>query len=494
APSSPHPFLPCPRSKIRDQRSIPMAAVSSVRPVYSSSSSSSRPSSSGEESESCSTTSSSSLFWKEHKEEQRILASTLVNTPPSPANDKRPTTAGGSSAGCAGCGADITDQFIFHVHPDMQYHAACLKCAQCHVYLNENHSAFVKNGHTYCREDYERLFTAKCARCTRHLGTTDLVMRAAHHVFHVDCFKCAACDRQLRTGDEYVVTGDAIFCRHGCNGLSQDQSLTPSLYNEDDSWETSTMTSLDPPVSTSPNFSSPKSEGVLTPPSTFPSTVPLPPAHGMPQCLPPSGLNGSMGGGGKKSKKDKNNRQATRVRTVLNETQLLILKRCYNNNQRPDAIIKEQLVEATGLNARVIRVWFQNKRCKDKKRQIAIRDSEVNAARERVLTNVRMNGVGPFSVASPSAHVDPSLHPVDVHHYAQWPESCPIDFPQGAHVPQQSQPQQGPPPMGMSYTDLSGGDPTGMMHAFHPTPPFLPPPGFPSPHIMSDLSSPSCSE
>lgn len=40
-----------------------------------------------------------------------------------------------------------------------------------------------------------RLFTAKCSRCARHLGTADLVMRAAHHVFHVDCFKCAACDR-----------------------------------------------------------------------------------------------------------------------------------------------------------------------------------------------------------------------------------------------------------------------------------------------------------
>lgn len=29
--------------------------------------------------------------------------------------------------------------------------------------------------------------------------------------------------------------------------------------------------------------------------------------------------------------------------------------------------MKEQLVEMTGLSPRVIRVWFQNKRCKDKK-------------------------------------------------------------------------------------------------------------------------------
>jgi len=37
-------------------------------------------------------------------------------------------------------------------------------------------------------------------------------------------------------------------------------------------------------------------------------------------------------------------------------------------NPRPDALMKEQLVEMTGLSPRVVRVWFQNKRCKEKKR------------------------------------------------------------------------------------------------------------------------------
>lgn len=42
----------------------------------------------------------------------------------------------------------------------------------------------------------------------------------------------------------------------------------------------------------------------------------------------------------------------------------------YNANPRPDALMKEQIVEMSGLSPRVIRVWFQNKRCKDKKNQI----------------------------------------------------------------------------------------------------------------------------
>ena len=72
-------------------------------------------------------------------------------------------------------------------------------------------------------------------------------------------------------------------------------------------------------------------------------------------------------GGGSSSSKP------ARIRTVLNEKQLHMLRACYNANPRPDALMKEQLVEMTGLNPRVIRVWFQNKRCKDKKKNMLVR-------------------------------------------------------------------------------------------------------------------------
>ena len=57
----------------------------------------------------------------------------------------------------------------------------------------------------------------------------------------------------------------------------------------------------------------------------------------------------------------------------MNEKQLHTLRTCYGANPRPDALMKEQLVEMTGLSSRVIRVWFQNKRCKDKKRTILMK-------------------------------------------------------------------------------------------------------------------------
>ena len=79
-----------------------------------------------------------------------------------------------------------------------------------------------------------------------------------------------------------------------------------------------------------------------------------------------------VSGGGGHHRKDK----TTRVRTVLNEKQLHTLRTCYGANPRPDALMKEQLVEMTGLSPRVIRVWFQNKRCKDKKKTILLKQMQ----------------------------------------------------------------------------------------------------------------------
>ena len=76
------------------------------------------------------------------------------------------------------------------------------------------------------------------------------------------------------------------------------------------------------------------------------------------------GTKGGMHGGHQQRRS-----RAGRVRTVLTEKQLGLLKSCYSANPRPDALMKEQLVEMTGLSPRVVRVWFQNKRCKDKKKQ-----------------------------------------------------------------------------------------------------------------------------
>lgn len=57
---------------------------------------------------------------------------------------------------CVGCGGQIHDQYILRVAPDMEWHAACLKCQECRQYLDESCTCFVREGKTYCKRDYSR--------------------------------------------------------------------------------------------------------------------------------------------------------------------------------------------------------------------------------------------------------------------------------------------------------------------------------------------------
>ncbi|XP_061534121.1 insulin gene enhancer protein isl-2a isoform X2 [Phycodurus eques] len=228
---------------------------------------------------------------------------------------------------CVGCGSQIHDQYIMRVSPDLEWHAACLKCAECSQYLDESCTCFVRDGKTYCKRDYVRLFGIKCAQCNTGFCSSDLVMRARESVYHMECFRCSVCSRHLLPGDEFSVRDDELLCR-------ADHALLLD------------RTAADSPLSPGNIHTRPLH-------ITDPVSVRHPPHH--------------------RNHIHKQSEKTTRIRTVLNEKQLHTLRTCYNANPRPDALMKEQLVEMTGLSPRVIRVWFQNKRCKDKKRSILMK-------------------------------------------------------------------------------------------------------------------------
>lgn len=58
-----------------------------------------------------------------------------------------------------------------------------------------------------------RLFGTKCSKCGLGFSKNDFVMRARSKIYHIDCFRCVACSRQLIPGDEFALREDGLFCK-----------------------------------------------------------------------------------------------------------------------------------------------------------------------------------------------------------------------------------------------------------------------------------------
>ncbi|XP_066951886.1 insulin gene enhancer protein ISL-1-like isoform X3 [Macrobrachium rosenbergii] len=413
------------------------------------------------------------------------------------------SAAGGKVSICMGCGAVINDQYILRVAPDMEWHAACLKCAECQQFLDETCTCFVREGKTYCKRDYVRLFGAKCDKCGGGFSKQDMVMRARSKIFHIECFR--SCGKQLLPGDEFALREDGLFCRHDYDAIKEevrDDDIMDDNHNTDPGFPV--QLAEEPELATS-------QEG------SRPSTAGAPPVEGRGDTEGSSdggtsggeggggggggsggegggggdsggggggggggrvvvtgagpGSGGSVGGGGGGgggnggglglTRKDTTGRvhksegKPTRVRTVLTEKQLHTLRTCYAANPRPDALMKEQLVEMTGLSPRVVRVWFQNKRCKDKKRALLMKQAALHSEKSgRFGAYGGMQGI-PL-VASPPVHAEAPHGALDVTAY-QPPWKTLTEFaltqdlerldpthPQYQHMLQQSRLAKGP--------------------------------------------------
>ncbi|CDW58440.1 Homeobox and LIM domain containing protein [Trichuris trichiura] len=262
-----------------------------------------------------------------------------------------------ASSVCNGCGQEIYDQYILRVAPDLEWHAGCLKCFDCCQFLDENCTCFVRDGKPYCKRDYVRLFAAKCGKCGKTFEKKDYVMRAKNNLYHTDCFKCTICMSPLLPGDQFALRNSTLYCKADYelaerNGLriNAEELLEPYA----DSQSGSNVRSIGSTVVATAS----RTQGSATEVTSSVNS------HQMTSSPQPSTSQ-------RREKRDKP--KTTRVRTVLNEKQLHTLRTCYAANPRPDALMKEQLVEMTGLSPRVIRVWFQNKRCKDKKKQLIMK-------------------------------------------------------------------------------------------------------------------------
>ncbi|XP_062854641.1 LIM homeobox transcription factor 1, beta b isoform X1 [Trichomycterus rosablanca] len=219
---------------------------------------------------------------------------------------------------CEGCQRPIADRFLMRVN-ESSWHEECLQCAVCQQPLTT--SCYSRDRKLYCKHDYQQLFATKCSGCLEKIAPTEFVMRALECVYHLNCFCCCVCDRQLRKGDEFVLKDGQLLCK---NDYEKEKDFLGSVSPDDSDSEKSEDEELDI-----------KTE----------------------KCS----------GGPGKGDDGKDPRRPKRPRTILTTQQRRAFKASFEVSSKPCRKVRETLAAETGLSVRVVQVWFQNQRAKMKK-------------------------------------------------------------------------------------------------------------------------------
>ncbi|CAM4583580.1 unnamed protein product [Leuciscus chuanchicus] len=115
---------------------------------------------------------------------------------------------------CGGCQQSIGDRFFLKAI-EQYWHEDCLSCDLCGCRLGEvGRRLYYKLGRKLCRRDYLRLFgqDGLCASCEKRIRAFEMTMRVRDKVYHLECFKCAACQKHFCVGDRYLLINSDIVC------------------------------------------------------------------------------------------------------------------------------------------------------------------------------------------------------------------------------------------------------------------------------------------
>ncbi|XP_029732996.1 LIM/homeobox protein Lhx5 isoform X1 [Aedes albopictus] len=273
----------------------------------------------------------------------------------------------GAGDPCAGCNKPILDKFLLNVL-ERGWHASCVRCCECHQPLSDK--CFSREAKLYCRNDFFRRYGTKCSGCGQGIAPSDLVRKPRDKVFHLNCFTCCICRKQLSTGEQlYVLDDNKFICKDdyllgkGPHSSSMTDSLIGSGSEDEDEDE-----HLRPGLglgSLGPNdgplgASDLSVQSMSTDSKTGHDDSDQGSLDGDPDCRGDSQAEN-------KSPDDGGGSKRRGPRTTIKAKQLEVLKTAFSQTPKPTRHIREQLAKETGLPMRVIQVWFQNKRSKERR-------------------------------------------------------------------------------------------------------------------------------
>ncbi|ESO10044.1 hypothetical protein HELRODRAFT_150188, partial [Helobdella robusta] len=267
---------------------------------------------------------------------------------------------------CAGCGEKITDSRYLLSVVNKQWHLTCLVCSACKLPLNPEVTCYAKDDEIYCKDDYYRRFAPKtCSCCQSNISSDQLVMRVRDRIYHLHCFVCSVCSKQLTTGEPFGYNSDdnSLFCKlhyetyhvaysrplccesaNPSTGvcflhtpIPHHQHLLGSMVHH----QTANLQKGRPR----------KRKSVMTDVEHFVPNLEMNQDEAMLQ-----------------------HQRQKRMRTSFKHHQLRIMKSYFSLNHNPDSKDLKQLAQKTGLSKRVLQVWFQNARAKHRRTAIKDRD------------------------------------------------------------------------------------------------------------------------
>ncbi|KAE9415169.1 hypothetical protein Angca_009384 [Angiostrongylus cantonensis] len=108
---------------------------------------------------------------------------------------------------CAHCDKPIIGQVVIAL--GKMWHPEHYTCCECGLELGHR-NFFERNGRAFCEEDYHNLFSPRCSSC--HGPIKDRCVTALNRNYHVQCFTCSECGREF--GDEGFHEKDGnTYCR-----------------------------------------------------------------------------------------------------------------------------------------------------------------------------------------------------------------------------------------------------------------------------------------
>ncbi|XP_043482401.1 LIM domain kinase 1 isoform X1 [Leptopilina heterotoma] len=109
---------------------------------------------------------------------------------------------------CAGClNAIDDDEFVQALN--QEWHIDCFRCSACDIGLSSWY--FEKDGLLFCKDDYWAAYGEACQVCGQII--TGPVMLAGDHKFHPECFACTSCGAFIGDGESYaLVERSNLYC------------------------------------------------------------------------------------------------------------------------------------------------------------------------------------------------------------------------------------------------------------------------------------------